>query len=211
MPASWPGRPPKRSTPTIATTADRRSRKHPRASSAWSTSIGCARCTRDTAPTSSRPCLRLRIRKSSQSCENPKISSSAMRIVPTTVLLAGAPRRVLLNFAGAGAIWATGGGTGDALISAFSGIAGAELMFLDRARPTAARPGRLQAPDRRHVDVGERSAPRVAAGRHPRRPRRHPNLLTTQMAEACFGPYPIGVGIRDEPAASRGRVGNKGR
>jgi hypothetical protein len=36
---------------------------------------------------------------------------------------------VLLNFAGAGAIWATGGGTGDALISAFSGIAGAELMF----------------------------------------------------------------------------------
>jgi hypothetical protein len=36
---------------------------------------------------------------------------------------------VLLNFAGAGAIWATGGGNGDALISAFSGIAGAELMF----------------------------------------------------------------------------------
>jgi hypothetical protein len=36
---------------------------------------------------------------------------------------------VLLNFAGAGAIWATGGGTGDALISAFSGIAGGELMF----------------------------------------------------------------------------------
>jgi hypothetical protein len=36
---------------------------------------------------------------------------------------------VLLNFAGAGAIWATGGGTGEALISAFSGIAGGELMF----------------------------------------------------------------------------------
>jgi hypothetical protein len=36
---------------------------------------------------------------------------------------------ILLNFAGAGAIWATGGGTGDALISAFSGIAGGELMF----------------------------------------------------------------------------------
>jgi hypothetical protein len=35
----------------------------------------------------------------------------------------------LLNFAGAGAIWATGGGTSDALISAFSGIAGGELMF----------------------------------------------------------------------------------
>lgn len=36
---------------------------------------------------------------------------------------------ILLNFAGAGAIWATGGGTSDALISAFSGIAGGELMF----------------------------------------------------------------------------------
>lgn len=36
---------------------------------------------------------------------------------------------VLLNFAGAGAIWATGGGDSEALISAFSGIAGGELMF----------------------------------------------------------------------------------
>ena len=36
---------------------------------------------------------------------------------------------VLLNFAGAGAIWATGGGDSEALISAFAGIAGAELMF----------------------------------------------------------------------------------
>lgn len=36
---------------------------------------------------------------------------------------------VLLNFAGAGAIWATGGGTSDALISAFSGIGASELMF----------------------------------------------------------------------------------
>lgn len=36
---------------------------------------------------------------------------------------------VLLNFAGAGAIWATGGGTGEALLSAFSGIAGGELQF----------------------------------------------------------------------------------
>lgn len=36
---------------------------------------------------------------------------------------------VLVNFAGAGAIWATGGGTGEALISAFSGILGGELMF----------------------------------------------------------------------------------
>lgn len=36
---------------------------------------------------------------------------------------------VLLNFAGAGAIWATGGGNGDALGSAFAGIAGGELMM----------------------------------------------------------------------------------
>ena len=36
---------------------------------------------------------------------------------------------VLLNLAGAGAIWATGGGTGEALTSMFAGIAGGELMF----------------------------------------------------------------------------------
>jgi hypothetical protein len=36
---------------------------------------------------------------------------------------------VLLNFAGAGAIWATGGGDSEALVSAFAGIAAAELKF----------------------------------------------------------------------------------
>jgi len=36
---------------------------------------------------------------------------------------------VLLNFAGAGAIWATGGGTSEALTSAFAGIAGGEAMI----------------------------------------------------------------------------------
>jgi len=36
---------------------------------------------------------------------------------------------VLLNFAGAGAIWATGGGDAEALTSAFAGIAAAELKF----------------------------------------------------------------------------------
>jgi hypothetical protein len=36
---------------------------------------------------------------------------------------------VILNFAGAGAIWATGGGDSEALVSAFAGIAAAELKF----------------------------------------------------------------------------------
>lgn len=36
---------------------------------------------------------------------------------------------VLVNFVGAGAIWATGGGDSEALVSAFAGIAAAELKF----------------------------------------------------------------------------------
>ena len=77
---------------------------------------------------------------------------------------------VLLNFAGAGAIWATGGGTGEALTSAFAGIAGGELMmWTEPGQP------RHDFADYQNLTGGndvQRGAAGLAPRGNPRRPRR---------------------------------------